>query len=195
MLLTRFRCFFFWIWVNHFCLFRVYLILVYHSGQLVILGQISATCSESWYQKLEFCVTSFWFYYHRFWWSSWYAMLSIFLLYIFLVLIFSWRDLFQVKETDASCVHYIICSQFTTFEQVTLYSACCAWFVAFLASPDAVLLRTSTYLFLAQFGSSVYIRLQFWVALTCSKLALRTVIMVFHRLLSLLLKLKVIAPI
>ena len=128
---------------------------------LVILGQISATCSESWYRKLEFCVTSFWFYYHWFWWSSWYAMLSIFLLYIFLVRIFSWRDLFQVKETGASCVHYIICFQFITFEQVTLYSTYCASFVAFLASPDAVLLRTCTYLFFAQFGSSVYIKIQF----------------------------------
>ena len=105
---------------------------------------------------------------------------QIVLLYIFLVRIFSWCDLFQVKETDASCIHYIICSHFTTFQQVTLYSAYCAWFVAFLASTDAVLLRTSTYLFFAQFGSSVYIRIQFWVALTCAK--------------SLLLRLKVIAP-
>ena len=90
---------------------------------LVILGQISAARSESWYRKLEFCFTSFWFYYHRLWWSSWHAMLALFLLYVFLVWIFSWRDLFQVTGTDASCVLYIICSQFITFEQVTFCPA------------------------------------------------------------------------
>ena len=41
----------------------------------------------------------------------------------FLVWIFSWRDLFQVTGTDASCVLYIICSQFITFEQVTFCPA------------------------------------------------------------------------
>ena len=112
---------------------------------LVILGQISAARSESWYRKLEFCFTSFWFYYHRLWWSSWHAMLALFLLYVFLVWIFSWRDLFQVTGTDASCVLYIICSQFITFEQVTLCSAYCAWFVGLLA----------------KFDSSVYIRIHF----------------------------------
>ena len=128
---------------------------------LVILGQISAARSESWYRKLEFCFTSFWFYYHRLWWSSWHAMLALFLLYVFLVWIFSWRDLFQVTGTDASCVLYIICSQFITFEQVTLCSAYCAWFVALLASPYAIMLCTYSYLFLAQFDSSIYIRIQF----------------------------------
>ena len=128
---------------------------------LVILGQISAACSESWYRKLEFCVTSFWFYYHRFWWSSWHAMLALFLLYVFLVWIFSWRDLFQVTGTDTSCVLYIICSQFITFQQAMLYSGYWAWFIALLASPYAVLLRTCLYLFLAQFNSPVYIRIQF----------------------------------
>ena len=88
-------------------------------------------------------------------------MLALLLLYVFLVWIFSWRDLFQVTGTDASCVIYIICSQFITFEQVTLCSAYCAWFVALLASPYAVLLRTCPYLFLAQFDSLVYIRIQF----------------------------------
>ena len=130
---------------------------------LVILGQISAARSESWYRKLEFCFTSFWFYYHRLWWSSWHAMLALFLLYILLVWIFSWRDLFQVARTDASCVLYIICSQFIVFEQVTVCSAYCVWFVALLVYgwlPYAVLLRTCPYLFLAQFGSSVYIRIQ-----------------------------------
>ena len=48
-------------------------------------------------------------------------MLVLFLLYIFLVWTFSWRDLFQVTGTDASCVLYIICSQFITFGQVPLF--------------------------------------------------------------------------
>ena len=125
---------------------------------LVIL---SAACSESWYRRLEFCLTSFWFYYHRLWWSSWHAMLALFLLYVFLVWIFSWCDLFQVTGTDASYVLYIIRFQFITFEQVTLCSAYCAWFVTLLVWPYAVLLHTCTSLFLAQFDSSVYIRIQF----------------------------------
>ena len=113
MLLTRFWCFLFWLWVNHFCLFCVHWMLFYY---LVILGQISTACSEPLYRKLEFCFTSFWFYHHRLWWSSWHAMLALFLLYLFLVWIFSLRDLFQVTATDASCVLYIICSQFITFK-------------------------------------------------------------------------------
>ena len=137
-----------------FCLFTTQL-------SLVILGPISAARSESWYRKLEFCFTSFWFYYHRLWWSSWHAMLALFLLYVFLVWIFSRHDLFQVTGTDASCVLCIICSQFITFEQVTLCSTYCAWFAALLASTYAVLLRTCPYLFLAQFDSLVYIRIQF----------------------------------
>ena len=87
---------------------------------LFILGNIPAACSESWYWKLELCVTSFWFYYDRLWWSSWHAMLAFFLLYVFLAWIFSWSDLFQVTVTEGSCVLYIICYQFITFEQVTL---------------------------------------------------------------------------
>ena len=75
--------------------------------------------------------------------------------------IFSGQDLFQVTRPDTSCVLYIICSQFLTFEQVMLYSAYCAWFVALLASPYAILLCTSTYLFLAEFDSSVSICIQF----------------------------------
>ena len=119
------------------------------------------TCSESWYQKLEFCVTSIWFYYHEFWWSSWRAMLALILLDVFLVCIFNWRDLFLATGTDTSWVLYMICSQFKTFEQIRLCSSCCVWFVALLASPYAVLLRTCPYLFLAQFDSSAYIRIQF----------------------------------
>ena len=34
VLLTRFKSFFFWLWVNHFCLICVHLLLVYHSAQL-----------------------------------------------------------------------------------------------------------------------------------------------------------------
>ena len=88
-------------------------------------------------------------------------MLALLLLYVFLVWIFGWRDLFQVTETDASCVPYINRFQFITFEQVTLCSAYYAWCVALLTSPYAVLLRTCPYLFLAQFDSSAYIRIQF----------------------------------
>ena len=161
MLLTQFRSFFFWLWVNQLSLIYVHLLLVYHSPQPSHTWSDSAARSESWYQKLEFCFTSFWFYYHRLWWSSWHVMLALFLLHVFLVWIFSWCDLFQVTGTDASYVLYIIRFQFITFEQVTLCSAYCAWFVALLASPYAVLLCTCPYLFLAQFDSSVYIRIQF----------------------------------
>ena len=49
------------------------------------------------------------------------------------------------QEVKASCVLYIICSQFITFKQVMLISAYCAWFVALLVSPYAVLLRTCPY--------------------------------------------------
>ena len=133
------------------CLFNTQL-------SLVILGQVSVACSESWYRKLEFCFTSFWFYHHGLWWSSWHAILVLFLLYVFLIWIFSWRDLLHVTGTDASCVLYIICSQLITFEHVMLYSAYCAWFVVLLASPYAVLLRICRYLFLDQFDSSFYIK-------------------------------------
>ena len=110
MLLTRFRCFFFWLWVNLFCLFCLHLCLFTTQFSLVILGQILAVCSESWYWKLGFCVALFWFYHHRLWWSSWIAILALFPLRVFLVWIFSWCDLFQVLGTDTSCVFSIICS-------------------------------------------------------------------------------------
>ena len=128
---------------------------------LVILGQISSARSGSWYRKLEFCFISFWFCYHGLWWSSWHTMLALFLLYVLLVWKFIWRDLLQVTRTDASCVLYIVSSQFITFEEVTICSAHCAWFVPLLASPYAALSRTGPYLFLPQFYSSVYIRIQF----------------------------------
>ena len=70
VLLTRFKCFFVWLWVNHFvyfvciwCLFTIWF-------SLLRLSQILAACSEPWYRKLEFCVTSFLFYYHRLWWNG-----------------------------------------------------------------------------------------------------------------------------
>ena len=81
-------------------------------------------------------------------------MLALFLLYGFLIWIFTWRALFQITGTDASCVLYISCSQFITFKQGTLRSAYRAWFVALLASYYAALLRTCPYLFLAQLDSS-----------------------------------------
>ena len=123
----------------------------------VILCQISAACSESWHRKLKFLCHFI------------LVLLSSTLMkqvtcsvgIISLILwIFSCRDLFQVTGTDASCI-YIICSQFITFEQVTLCSSYCAWFVALLTPPYAVLLRTCPYLILTQFDSSVYIRIQF----------------------------------
>ena len=111
-----------------------------------------------------------------------------------LVCVFSSRDLFQVTGTDASCILYIICFQFITSEQVTLCPAYCTWFVALLASPYAILLLTCPDLFLTQFDSSVTSEFSLSCP-DCAKLALRTVIMSFHRWLSLLLKLKVIASI
>ena len=125
----------------------------------VILGQISAARSESWYRKLEVFFTSFLFYYHRLWWSSWHVMLTLFLFYVFLVWIFSWRGLFQVTGTDASCVLCIICSQFITFEQFALFSAYCAWFIALFASSYTALLCSCPCLFLSQFDRWVYIRI------------------------------------
>ena len=121
---------------------------------LVILDQISVAHSEPWYRRVEFCFTLLWFYYHRFWWSSWREKLALFLIYVFLVWIFSWCDLFEVTGTEASCVIYIICFQFITFEQVTLCSAYCTWYFALLSSPYGVLLRTCPDLFLTQFHSS-----------------------------------------
>ena len=56
-----------------FCLICVHLLLDYDSAQLSHTCQISAARWESWYRKLEFCFTSFCFYYHRLWWSSWHA--------------------------------------------------------------------------------------------------------------------------
>ena len=162
MLLTWFRYFFFWLWVNHFCLICVHLVLVYHSAQLIhtwsgfshllrvmisesriLFPFILVLLSSNLMKQLTYNV----------------GIISV--IRTFLVWIFSWSDFLKVTGTDASCVLYIICSQFITFEQVTLCSAYCAWFVVLLASPYAVLLCTCPYLFLVQFDSSVYIRFQF----------------------------------
>ena len=113
------------------------------------------------YQKLEFCVTSFWFYYRGLWWSSCHAILTFFLLYVFLVSIFSGRDLFQVTGIDASCALHIICFHFITLEQVTLYPACCTWVIALLASPYSFLFHTCFCLLLDKFNNLVYISIQF----------------------------------
>ena len=127
---------------------------------LVILSQISVTCSNLWYWKLSFCVTSFWFYYHQLWWSHWHAMLSLFLLYVILVWIFSGHDLFQVLGTGTSCVLYIICFQFIPLNKSCSIVSDCTWFIALLASPYALLFPTCLCLFLTEFDSSIYISIQ-----------------------------------
>ena len=128
---------------------------------LFILGQISAARSERWYRKLEFCFNSWWFYYHRLSWNSSHAMLALFFLYSFLVWIFSWRDLFQVTGTVRDLLKgYELRTNYAK-STTSVTFAYCAWFVALLSSPYPVLLRTCPYLLLTQFGSSVYIRIQF----------------------------------
>ena len=138
----------------------VHLLFVYHSVQLRhTWSDFSRLLRVMILETRILCYIILVLLWSTLWWSSWHAMLVLFLLYIFLVWTFSWRDLFQVTGTDASCVLYIICSQFITFEQVTFYSAYCAWFVVLFASLYAVLLRTCPYLLLVQFDSSVYIRI------------------------------------
>ena len=78
-----------------------------------------------------------------------------------LVWIFSKRNLFQDTGTDASCVLNITCFSSQPLSKSRSISAYCAWFIALLASPYAVLFRTCLYLFLAALHSSVYIRIQF----------------------------------
>ena len=162
MLLTRFRTFFFWLWVNHFCLICVHLLLVYHLAQLShtwldfsrsLIVMISETRTLFHFILVLLSSTLM---------KQLTCNIGIISLIRILVLIFSWRNLVQVAGTDASCVLYIIYSHFIiTFEQETLCSAYCACFVALLVSPYAALLRTWPYLFSAQFDSSVYIRIQF----------------------------------
>ena len=157
MMLTRFRYFFICLWVNHFCLICVHLLLVYHSAQL------SHTWSDfSRSLRVMISETRILFHFILVLLSStMMKQLTCNVGIIFLIHIFGldwWRDLFQVTESDVSCVLCIICSQVITFEQVTLCSAYCAWFVAFLASPYVILLRTCPYLVLGQFDSTVYIR-------------------------------------
>ena len=128
---------------------------------LIILGQISAACSVMISETRMLCHFILVLLSSTLMKQLASIVVIISLIYVFLVWIFSWCDLFQVTGTDASCVLYIICSQFITFEQVTLCSSYCAWFVALLASPYAVLLRTCPYLFLPQFDGSAYIKIQF----------------------------------
>ena len=80
---------------------------------------------------------------------------------VLLVCIFSGSYLVQVTGTDASCFLCIICFQFMTFEQDTLYCAYCVWFIALLASTYAALFQKYLNLFFAEFDSSVYISIQF----------------------------------
>ena len=79
-LFTRFRSFFFDFQGIIFAQFVCICCLFITKLSLVILGQISPTRWESWYRNLEFCFTSFLFYYHQLWWNSWHAMLTLFLL-------------------------------------------------------------------------------------------------------------------
>ena len=76
LLLTRFRCSFFWLWVNQF----LFILSAYDACLPLIQAQSDSSCLlKVMIWKLEFCVISLWFYYHRFWWSSWHAMLALFL--------------------------------------------------------------------------------------------------------------------
>ena len=70
-------------------------------------------------------------------------------------------------------------------------SAYCAWYIALLTSPCAVLFHTCL-CFCGEMSQFQFTSAFSLVALTCAKLALREVVMAFHRL-SLLLRLKVIA--
>ena len=151
MLLTQFRCFFFWLWSKHFCYFVCICCFSSTQFSLVIISQISDAYSKS---LPSFIIIDFDE-------ATEMQCLVLFILYILLVSIFSGRDLFQVRETDAGCVFYMICFQLITFKEVMLYSAYCAWFIALLASPYAVLFHTCLHLFLANFHSSAYISIQF----------------------------------
>ena len=73
-------------------------------------------------------------------------------------LVFNWRDLFQVRETDAICVLYIICSPLSkscSILPIVLGLMHC-WYHFY-----AVLLHACPCLLLAQLDSSVYIKIQF----------------------------------
>ena len=117
-------------------------------------------------------------------------MLALFLLYIFLVWIFSWCDLFQVTGADASCVLCIICPQFITFEQVMPIAPGMLYSWDHLIPFRFTLALTCLWLnLIVQFTS------EFSLSCTGLCLALRTAIMSFHRSLFFLLRLKVITSI
>ena len=80
VLLTRFRSFFFWLWVNHFYLICVHLLLVYYSAQLSHTWSDFSRALRVMISETRILFTSLWFYYHQHWWSSWHAMLALFLL-------------------------------------------------------------------------------------------------------------------
>ena len=92
-----------------------------------------------------------------------YALLALFLLCVFSVWIFSERDLFLVLGTDASCVLYIICFQFINLRKLRFILSYYTWFIALLASHYAVFFPLCLCLIFAEFDSSVYITIQFWL--------------------------------
>ena len=120
------RCFFFWLWVNYFCLFWVHLMLVYNSVQLshtwsdfsrflrVITSETRILCHFILFILSSILMKQL---------TCNFGIIS-FYTYRILIWIFSWYDLFHVTGIDTSCVLYIICSQLMTFEQVTL---CCSY--------------------------------------------------------------------
>ena len=113
MLLTWFRSFFFWLWVNHFRLICVHLVLVYHSAQLIHtwsgfshLLRVMISESRILFHFILVLLSS------NLMKQLTYNVGIISLIRTFLVWIFSWSDFLKVTGTDASCVLYIICSQF-----------------------------------------------------------------------------------
>ena len=103
--------------------FPVYFVCIWWSFtaylSLFRLSLILAACSESWYWKLEFSVTSFWFYNHRLWWSSWHGMFGVISLISILVWIFS-VTCSRLQELTL-VVFFTFLFQFIIFEQVKLY--------------------------------------------------------------------------
>ena len=128
---------------------------------LVILGQIFAARSESWYRKLEFCSRHSGFIIIDFDEAAaiqcWHYFSYLYFWFGYLVGMTCSRS----QKLMLVVFFFIICSQFITFEQVKLCSVHWVWFVALLTSPYVISLRTFPYLFLGQFDSSVYIRIQF----------------------------------
>ena len=126
VLLTRFKSLFFWLWVNHFCLFCVYMMLVCHSHQL----------SHTWLDFSLFLRVKIWE--TRILWFLHFSYSC------FLSWIFSWRDLFPVKGTLVVffAVHNLWASHTLFF---LLRLVCC--------NVDITLCRLASHLPLLVFGS------------------------------------------